>query len=371
MNHNRRLFHINVTRQCQLACSHCYIDQAIRDNNTAMRADTLQEIANVIKDTHADVHIIGGEPTLVSINTHQQYLSILSTLKNSKIMIVTALQNARAVKVAKLYQNIATSYDPGARTGARTEINNNSIDDNNTNININTNQWLARCRELREQGHNLHVCTSLSQSVIDYGVSKVLEDLYQYGFKSVHLAAMVPTPNALNETPDPMITSQAMIVSAKWVLKKRKTDKNINLFVSPFDGLMRGMNNYDGLRCPAGQSCVNVEPNGQIHACVAKGGEVSGEISSDVSDNVKDIKGVKDIKNIKNIKNISNNQTPPIKEQLSSNAYRLAVAQHNRTEQERNALVVSFGQPAKVAVEYWQTLRLPNAHPSVQALKPF
>jgi len=44
----KRLFHINVTRQCQLACSHCYIDQAIRDNDTAMSTDTLQEIANVI-----------------------------------------------------------------------------------------------------------------------------------------------------------------------------------------------------------------------------------------------------------------------------------------------------------------------------------
>jgi radical SAM protein with 4Fe4S-binding SPASM domain len=272
-----------------------------------MSTDTLQDIAHVIKDTHADVHIIGGEPTLVSIDTHKQYLSILSTLKNSKIMIVTALQNARAVKVASLYQNIATSYDPNART----EVNND--------------KWLKRCQKLRANGHNLHVCTSLSQSVIDYGVSKVLDNLYQYGFKSVHLAAMVPTPNALNETPDPMITSQAMIASAQWVLKKRKTDKNINLFVSPFDGLLQGMSNYEGLSCPAGQQCVNAEPNGQIHACVAKGGEVTDEVSSDVSDNVKDVKGDK---------NINKNQTLPIKKQLSSNAYRLEVAQHNRTRAE-------------------------------------
>jgi sulfatase maturation enzyme AslB (radical SAM superfamily) len=59
----------------------------------------MQEIADVIGDTNADVHIIGGEPTLVGIDTHKQYLSILSKLPSSKIMIVTALQNARAVKV--------------------------------------------------------------------------------------------------------------------------------------------------------------------------------------------------------------------------------------------------------------------------------
>ncbi len=303
---SRRLFHINVTRQCQLACSHCYIDQEIRDNDTAMSAAKMQEIADVIGDTHADVHIIGGEPTLVSIDTHKQYLSILSKLKNSKIMIVTALQNARAVKVAKLYQNIATSYDPNART----EVNND--------------KWLERVKVLRENSNNVHVCTSLSQSVINYGVSKTLNEIYQFGFRSVHLAAMVPTMNALEETPDPMTTSQAMIESAEWVLEKRKANKeskeNIkeDVFVSPFDGLLQGMSNYDGLRCPAGEQCVNVEPNGQIHACVAKGGEV---------------------------KDIGNNQILSTEEQLSSNAYVLEVAQHNRSRKE------CFG------CEFWETCK--------------
>jgi MoaA/NifB/PqqE/SkfB family radical SAM enzyme len=44
---NSRLFHINVTRQCQLACSHCYIDQDIRDNDQSMSVDKMQEIADV------------------------------------------------------------------------------------------------------------------------------------------------------------------------------------------------------------------------------------------------------------------------------------------------------------------------------------
>lgn len=283
----RRLFHVNVTRQCQLACSHCYIDQEIRDNDKAMSVAKMQEIADEVGDTNADVHIIGGEPTLVSIDAHKQYLSILSKLKNSKIMIVTALQNARAVKVARLYQNIATSYDPNART----EVNND--------------KWIERCKELRENGNNLHVCVSLSQSVIFYGVRKILDELYKYGFRSVHLAAMVPTSNALNETPDPLETSKAMIVSAEWVLEKRKVDKDI--FVSPFDGLLQGMSNYDGLRCPAGDQCVNVEPNGQIHACVAKGGE---------------------------IEDISNKQNQSTNDQLNSNKYLLEVAQHNRSRVE-------------------------------------
>ncbi len=308
---NRRLFHINVTRQCQLACSHCYIDQDIRDNSQSMSVDKMQEIADVIGDTNADVHIIGGEPTLLSMDTHKQYLLILSKLKNSKIMIVTALQNARAVKVAKLYQNIATSYDPNARTQ------------------INNDKWLKRCKELRANGNNVHICTSLSQSVISHGISTTLDEIYQFGFRSVHLAAMVPTANALEETPDPILTSKAMIESAKWVIEKRKTTQDQDdIFVSPFDGLLQGMSNYDGLRCPAGESCVNVEPNGQIHACVAKGAEA---------------------------KDIDMSQMQSIEAQLSSNAYALEVAQHNRSRTEC------------FACEFWTTCKggckvLANTH---------
>jgi radical SAM protein with 4Fe4S-binding SPASM domain len=77
--------------------------------------------------------------------------------------------------------------------------------------------------------------------------------------------------------------------------------------LSPFDGLLQGMSNYDGLRCPAGESCVNVEPNGKIHACVAKGGEV---------------------------KDIVINQMQSTEAQLSSNAYILEVVQHNRSRTE-------------------------------------
>jgi hypothetical protein len=128
-----------------------------------MSVDKMQEIANVIGDTNADVHIIGANPVLlnrhmrtktlaiiklITTNTRSyplhcsslmsfsnsrfiECITILSKLPSSKIMIVTALQNARAVKVAKLYQNIATSYDPNAR------------------IEVNNDKWLERCKELR------------------------------------------------------------------------------------------------------------------------------------------------------------------------------------------------------------------------------
>ncbi len=295
---SKRLFHINVTRRCQLACSHCYIDQDIRNNAEAMPVPKMEEIAKAIGDIDADVHIIGGEPTLVSIDTHKRYLSILSKLKNSKIMIVTALQNARAVKVASLYENIATSYDPCART----EVNND--------------KWIARVNKLISHGNRVHVCTSLSKSVINYGINNLLDELYGFGFRSIHLAPMVPTLNALSETPCPTDTSLALIKSVKWAIRKRKTDKGI--FISPYDGLLQGMGNYDGLRCPAGDSCVNVEPNGKVHACVAKGGELADVVTGKIE---------------------------PISTQLKSNTYMLEVAQHNRS------------RPECLGCEFWTTCK--------------
>jgi hypothetical protein len=40
--------------------------------------------------------------------------------------------------------------------------------------------------------------------------------------------ASAPLANALEETPDPILTSKAMIESAKWVIEKRKTYNNPN-----------------------------------------------------------------------------------------------------------------------------------------------
>jgi hypothetical protein len=41
-----------------------------------MSVDKMQEIANVIGDTNADVHIIGGEPTLVGIAPSEFFTSL-------------------------------------------------------------------------------------------------------------------------------------------------------------------------------------------------------------------------------------------------------------------------------------------------------
>jgi len=265
---HRKLYHINITKQCQLNCTHCYIPSEIRKNTDSMHLDKMREIADLIADTAAEVHIIGGEPTLVNIETHKAYLKILKPLKNTTIALVTALQNNRAVKIATLYDSVYLSYDPNAR------------------FEIEINQWMERVNQLRACGINLQIGISMSKSVIKYGIIKALDELQNFGFKSIHLAAMVPTDNAIIETPDPRITSNAFIESAKWAMDVRKNGKE--MFVTPFDGLMQNSTNgYDGLICPASQSSVNLMPTGAVSACVTKNiskqvdiGTVGSEIKS-------------------------------------------------------------------------------------------
>ena len=68
------LFQINVTRRCQLRCSHCYILSDKKDKSPDMsETEFLHIVAGIVEHmqadhnfaqryNHVDIHVIGGEP---------------------------------------------------------------------------------------------------------------------------------------------------------------------------------------------------------------------------------------------------------------------------------------------------------------------
>lgn len=265
MNH-KRLFHINVTKQCQLACTHCYISQEIRDTKNHLSPELMKDIANNIGNQHADVHIIGGEPTLVPYDIHQKYIEFLRPLPNATLAIVTALQSQRALKISSLYDNVITSYDPGSRNE------------------VNTHDWLERVKKLPETTQ-VTLSISLSSSVLNNNLLSILDDVLEMGFEKIHLAPLIPTPNALNDTPLTHVTSEALISVSNWLEGKRK--ENPHLFITPIDGLIMDSSGYDGLRCPASEESINIMPDGNVTACVTHGGiELLKPNKSSIEDNI-------------------------------------------------------------------------------------
>ena len=264
MNHNNpRLYHINVTRQCNLGCSHCYIELEIRDRKDILSPDQFSEIMIAIRDLFQedrrppDIHIIGGEPTLVPIENHHAYLDAVSKHLDGiphTLSLVSAIPNRRAVEIGKLYPQVITSWDADARQQ-------------------NHWLWLGYINSLREADVDTRVAVSLSNRVLDYGVERVLDFLsHDTGFKEIHLAPLIPTPNAKEEMPLNGEISDALIRSAKWAMSHPE------IMLTPYAGLLSARDgNYDELACPVLQDAINLEPDLRICSCVGEAG-MSGEL---------------------------------------------------------------------------------------------
>lgn len=248
---SKKLYHINVTKQCQINCTHCYISKEIRETTDFLTPDLMIDIASEIGSSEVEVHIIGGEPTLVPESIHIQYLKALSPLPNTEISIVTALQSERALKISSLYPTVITSYDPGSRNE------------------VNTEKWLNRVKKLPATT-TVVLSISLSRAVLKNNIISVLQDVVDMGFEKIHLAPLIPTPNATDDTPLTHETSNALIDVYNWLKNERTI--NPNLFITPIDGIIMDATGYDGLRCPASESSVNIMPDGKITACVTLGG---------------------------------------------------------------------------------------------------
>ncbi|MCG7870986.1 MAG: radical SAM protein [Candidatus Thiodiazotropha lotti] len=259
-NNKPRLYHINITRRCNLGCTHCYIEPEIRDRDLILSPGQFSEIMATARDLYREdqrppeIHIIGGEPTLVPIEHHRAYLDAVSKQLDGiphTLTLVSALPNRRAVKIGELYSEVIVSWDADARK---------------------QNQWLwlGHINTLRRAGVDLRVAVTLSKTVLAYGIDRVLDYLlYDAGFEEIHLAPLIPTPNAQVEMPLNGEISKALIVSAKWGVAHPHVE------IMPYTGLLQFNASgivYDGLVCPVQQDAINIEPDLRICSCVGKGG---------------------------------------------------------------------------------------------------
>mgnify|MGYP002776503245 CR=1 FL=1 len=82
LKNNTFLYQINVTRDCNLRCTHCYIHSDIKASSKKMNKDNILKIANDIVNhmkkidyRHAEIHIVGGEPTMLGVDIFDQLIN--------------------------------------------------------------------------------------------------------------------------------------------------------------------------------------------------------------------------------------------------------------------------------------------------------
>lgn len=286
---NTFLFQVNVTRDCNLRCTHCYISSDKKAQSQYMSEsellDTFSKIADfLIQDQNgsyrynmADIHIIGGEPTMLGKSFYEKVMpkinDILAPIDRSKtevkLSIVTNLVTKDAVDIASMFDMVATSYEKETRF----------VSTSGRPLPAVEKMWETNVRRLQDLSIPVTVTTAVTNQVISYGAKNLLNDYLNMGFKQVHLGFFIPSGDGLinidSVFPTFDQTSQFMIEATDWYLSHRDAHKD--LYVNPIESMIESIHSgkpIDDIVCPIIPGSLDIDWNGETVTCIEAGGEV-------------------------------------------------------------------------------------------------
>ncbi|MBI6882985.1 radical SAM protein [Pseudomonas putida] len=279
------LLQINTTRDCNLRCTHCYISTAKKQQSQTMTEEQLLKVFDELviflnsrraleEYNLADVHIIGGEPTMLGLAFYQRTIPLikekLTKVKQQvKLSIVTNMVTDEAVEIGKLFDFVATSY----------EIDTRFVSVKGRPLPKLEAQWVENCRLMRESGKEVNVTSAVTQQVIEYGASRLLDSFFDKGFRNIHLGFFIPSGDGLTNIgtvfPAFAATSQFMIDATKWYMERRVDHPN--LYVNPVESMIESIYRkeaMDDIVCPIIPGSLDIDWNGETVTCIEAGGEV-------------------------------------------------------------------------------------------------
>jgi radical SAM protein with 4Fe4S-binding SPASM domain len=240
-----------------------------------MDGDDLVKIASGIVEhmkrgryERAEIHVIGGEPTMLGLAYYEAVVPRLRAVLEGHdftydLIIVSNLLSADIVSIAKLFDRINTSWEIGTRfPKAKLE-----------------RRWEENVRLLLAEGLDVGVTTAVTKPVIAAGAAHVLDHLYALGLRQMHFGFFIPSGDGKDNIGDvfPRFheTSQFMIDATDWYMARRATDPA--LFVNPSESMLSAIHDdapLDDIICPIVSGSMDIDPDGKAGTCLEAGGEV-------------------------------------------------------------------------------------------------
>lgn len=283
------LYQINVTRDCNLRCTHCYIHSDIKASSKTMVDDQIIFLANGIVEhmkkinyKHAEIHFVGGEPTMLGLDFFKRnipkFKEILNESKiDAEIMMISNLLHEDIVEIAKLFDRVTTSYEVETRFVSLKGVYKPKLE----------KKWLDNVKKLQNANIDLGITTAITKPVINYGAKKLLDYFYENGIKQIHFGFFIPEGDGLinirNILPEFHETSNFLIDSANWYLEKRDSDKN--LWVNPFESMLSAIDSnepLDDIVCPIISGSLDINWDGNSATCLESGGSKNPDWSGNV-----------------------------------------------------------------------------------------
>ena len=283
------LFQVNVTRDCNLRCTHCYISSLVKKNSGQMDAERFLKIVRDIGAymrvngrENAEIHVIGGEPTMLGLPFFDEVMpkarAILDEaseggkLWTKDLILVSNLMHPDIVEIARRFDRINTSWEPESRfPKPKLEA-----------------MWRDSMAKLRDAGLDFGVTTSVTKPVVAMGARAVLERLYRVeGIKQIHFGFFIPSGDGLTNK-DEMFpafeeTSRFLIDAAEWYAEHRTEDPG--LFVNPPESVLTAIHtgeSVDDIVCPIIAGSMDIDFDGRAATCLEAGGNVDAKFTGNV-----------------------------------------------------------------------------------------
>lgn len=277
------LYQLNVTRRCNLRCTHCYISSEKKDISPDWSVNDFLHVICSIRDymispisksrghTKAEIHVIGGEPSELGVDFFEEVLpkaySILDDAGLSyKLCLVTNLLTPRSLEVSKLFKAVATSYEPETRFTKKKHYQ----------------MWLKNVAEYQQYSRDrklppIGITSAITNKVISIGAKEYLNALVDLGFRNIHLGFFIPSGDGdlyRDEVePSHENTSKFLIEAFDWYVANKARFKDI--YVNPCESWIQSMVSntpFDDIVCPILSGALDIDGDGETISCIEKGG---------------------------------------------------------------------------------------------------
>jgi radical SAM protein with 4Fe4S-binding SPASM domain len=282
------LYQANVTRKCGLRCAHCYISSKVKDESGEMSVEDLLKIVSGIADhmavngqTNAEIHVIGGEPTVLGLPFFQKAIpeakAILDRVSDRgrlwtyDLILVTNLLSDDILPIARMFNRVNTSWEPVTRfPKPKIEA-----------------RWREAVKTLLDAGVDLGVTTSVTRPTVAMGAGRVLDSLYSVGLKQMHFGFFIPSGDGLVNY-DAMMpafheTSGFLIDVAEWHFAHRDADPG--LYVNPVESMLAAIHTgacLDDVVCPIIAGSMDIDYDGRAATCLEAGGNEDAVFAGNV-----------------------------------------------------------------------------------------
>lgn len=278
------LYQINLTRDCNIRCTHCYIHSDTKRKSETMSEEgfvrAVEQIVEHMNATdgyqHAEVHVIGGEPTMLGRQYFERVLPRVRALlahcrTASSLRLVTNLLAEDSVVIARMFDLVSTSYE------VETRFSKKALED----------RWVERVRLLQAAGMSVAVTTAMTQPVIRFGATALLDQFLALDIKQIHLGFFVPSGDGLVNSaflaPGHEETAGFLIEAAEWYLSRREAYSD--MYVNPIESMLAAIEAgqpIDDIVCPIISGSVDIDWDGNACSCLQRGGNANADWAGNI-----------------------------------------------------------------------------------------